>query len=507
MHLIAKCLARNRGPLFASLFVFVVYLIHGAFLGPSDDEAYYWVLAHRPNWGFAYHPPGVAWVIWMSKQVLDPLFTNYQNIVLRMPAAVLAFLTLFISLVWLRSEFGRPNQFGDTLRFVAFFPGFFALAWLMVPDSLLFFGLVLTLVGLWRVVERQDAGLPVWMLGMGLAVANWAKFSGILISCSSVLVVLLWVSRLSAPLRTRSMLAIGIGTGIGLFPALIWNFQHEWTAILYQFRNRHQGEWSLVRWSRMWLSQLVLAGPILLGYSIGVLGRFSVSGLVRTSLTSFEKYLGCFALPPAVVFLFQPLWGEFKLHWAFPVWYPLTLALYSRYLTERNWGGRFQQAYGVVFCLVVFVLCHFPMGSYWIHLTKPEANATDYRVDVTNDFYGWSALPDVLKKHGWNRENRIAILGSRYQTAAQAAFALGRAKWVAITATGIQDREEWDRHVVGFRPDGTLRVVGPTIFVADSRYRQGPPPGIGVCKYLERVFTRRYSLPVKWMDLWICLPN
>src|SRR3712207_6666951 len=47
--------------------VFVVQLLHGATLGLTDDEAYYWVLAQKPAWGYAYHPPFVAWSIAASE--------------------------------------------------------------------------------------------------------------------------------------------------------------------------------------------------------------------------------------------------------------------------------------------------------------------------------------------------------------------------------------------------------------------------------------------------------
>ena len=36
-------------------------------LGLSDDEAYHWVLAHRPAFGYAFHPPGMAWMVFAAR--------------------------------------------------------------------------------------------------------------------------------------------------------------------------------------------------------------------------------------------------------------------------------------------------------------------------------------------------------------------------------------------------------------------------------------------------------
>jgi 4-amino-4-deoxy-L-arabinose transferase-like glycosyltransferase len=52
------------------MIVFLILLIHGASIGLTDDEAYYWVLGQTPAWGYGYHPPMVAWITALSDALL-----------------------------------------------------------------------------------------------------------------------------------------------------------------------------------------------------------------------------------------------------------------------------------------------------------------------------------------------------------------------------------------------------------------------------------------------------
>ena len=74
------------------IVLFLTLLLHGALLGPTDDEAYYWLLAQTPSLGFAFHPPGVLWLIILFEKTVGPLVHSILGmdphpLLLRMPAA------------------------------------------------------------------------------------------------------------------------------------------------------------------------------------------------------------------------------------------------------------------------------------------------------------------------------------------------------------------------------------------------------------------------------------
>ena len=54
----------------ALALIALAYLIQGACVGMTDDEAYYWVLSQKPALGYAFHPPMVAWLIALTRFVL-----------------------------------------------------------------------------------------------------------------------------------------------------------------------------------------------------------------------------------------------------------------------------------------------------------------------------------------------------------------------------------------------------------------------------------------------------
>ena len=86
------------------LALFLVLLSHGAVLGLTDDEAYYWALAQRPGLGFAYHPPGVVWAIAFFQFFFGWLGPSAAAAVVRMPAAFFSAGIVALALAWIREH-------------------------------------------------------------------------------------------------------------------------------------------------------------------------------------------------------------------------------------------------------------------------------------------------------------------------------------------------------------------------------------------------------------------
>src|SRR4051794_31084636 len=103
---VAAWLRRWRLP----LAVFAAILIHGAALGLTDDEAYYWVLAQKPALGYAFHPPAVALSIAFAQALLGWVFGHHSIALVRLPAAASAAGLVALGMTWIQRAGGFKNS-------------------------------------------------------------------------------------------------------------------------------------------------------------------------------------------------------------------------------------------------------------------------------------------------------------------------------------------------------------------------------------------------------------
>jgi hypothetical protein len=140
--------------------------------------------------------------------------------------------------------------------------------------------------------------------------------------------------------------------------------------------------------------------------------------------------------------LVQPLFSEFKPHWAFIVWWPVLLAGVWYFSRKRELTLKLQTSYGLLMVAAIWLSCLMPLGMM---LMKSSGNSL---LDVSNDLYGWSGLKEAASEP-------LPVIGSRYQTASQAAFALGKGHVVALIPRDAKARDEWPEgdFADGFGPD------------------------------------------------------
>jgi 4-amino-4-deoxy-L-arabinose transferase-like glycosyltransferase len=475
--------------------VLVLLLLVGANLGLTDDEAYHWVLAHRPSLGYAYHPPGMAWFVALSRALLSPFpwIAANSELAVRLPAALTIAGILAIALRWISEVSGRTRVW--SALGVLSFAGLFSLGWMMVPDTPLFLGWTVAFHASWKLCEDRKEWWG-WgpLLALGCALAMIGKFSGVLVPASVA-----WVAFTLAP-RERRWKILGyaaLGGILAATPVIVWNAQHGWGAILYQIRDRHgESSLSLLRYGKFWAVSLVVAGPLVIA---------ELFALLRPKLDRPHRFIRAFTLPPAAIYLLQPLWSDFKPHWAFIVWWPLAIALGLRLAHERpGWVARAQVTYAFALWAVVTVSLFDPvMARVQTVLAGTTPNPLH---DVTNDLHGWSLLPAFLAERGI--PTSMPVLGSRYQTSSQAAFALADGDRVSLVPRDLKARDEWST------PEATEnvgpewpRLRAPVLYVADNRYTQRPEYRDALCEVLGRIEARRGPYLAKWIDVWKCEPR
>ncbi len=493
-------------------FIFGLLLIHGSFLGLSDDEAYYWVLAQKPALGYAFHPPGVAWLIAGFQFGLGWIFGNHSAGLVRLPAALATGLILALAVFWLERVGLEKSKRDRGFWVLVSFYGFFSLSWMMVPDIPLFLSWTALFVFSWMICfnsknyfNSNKKSLFFWnYFGLGLS-ACWvvlSKYSGILAVFSALLSVYLWAP---SPRRNRAYLVLGCGLFLASLPIVIWNSGHEWASLLYQVRDRHSGgETSWSRYLRFWGIELLLCGPLLVGFGWVLIGRvfrfWSQSERVL-------QWVSVWTVPAALVFCIQPLFSDFKPHWAFIVGWPIALGLATVSQDDKKWRWiRFQVGYGLSMGALILVLCHVSLG-HWL-VQGNSGFSFDPRLDVTNDLYGWRDLAAFLDRELPGSSRALPVVGSRYQTASQLAFNLGEKNRVTFVPRDFKERDEWPDLGISdqWGPDWPVLKL-PVLFMSDNRYDAGPEFKHAVCKRLRRFEALRSGRLAKWVDIWRCDPE
>lgn len=511
-------------PSMIPLALFILLLIHGSLLGMSDDEAYYWVLAQRPALGYAFHPPAIAWIIALF-QLFGSWFISFCHLLhlpftlklnssfwVRLPAALLVAGTLALALRWLKiaSNANAKEGLGRGLLVLISFAGFFALGWMMVPDLPLFFGWMLAFYGTWKLCFENDSKSQAdnTMIFLGVLLTILSKYSGIFVAASCLISIFLFAPR---PKKVAAFIAVLVGSSLAIAPTIMWNATHSWTSILYQLRDRHQGgELSLLRYGRFWLLEALLAGPIVILYIFNVIKQAALGFEPNKSPNKSKvkaRFFLAWIIPPAAVFCVQPLWSDFKLHWAFIVWWPLALYLSLETTHRFKWPAKIQVAYGLTLGGLILLSCHLPLGNFIVSTFSHEY---DPKIDATNDLYGWSEFHQFVIN---TNADSIAIVGSHYQTAAQAAFAMGSGAKVtmlpkdmnALRASSNNSNGEWPSLGVSENEGPEWpRLTASVLYVADNRYDAPPAFKQSECHKLGRLEKTRFSFKAKWIDLWKC---
>ena len=477
------------------VLLFVVLAVHSATIGLSDDEAYYWVLAQNPGFGFAYHPPGVVWGIALFQKLFHWLLGSNLSLLARLPAIFFSAAILFLSFYWIDDVVGQKKNMAKPGLILIAYAGVFASSWMIVPDLPLLFGWMIMFLATWQIAVKRNAS-PSWCfwLVVGTSISLLSKYSAVLAVFSSFIAIFLWGSKRE---RSRGVAALLAGMVIAAVPIIIWNATHNWASILYQIQGRHSGSsFSILRFFKFFGSQLLFAGPVLLFYSFTLIPRTFFK-----SSPDYQKFAGVWLFPPAIVFCIQPLFADFKPHWALVAWLPAAMAFAVQFhCSLSKWWVKAHVGYGFLLGSLGLIMCHLPLNA-WFTQSLLKKNF-DPRWDVTNDMYGWEEVGKYF------RGTDLPVIGSRYQTSSQLAFAISDVSKVSYIPRDEKQIDEWpDLNVTENQGPHWSRLLKSVYFVADNRY-SAPPSFIGAsCRQLTRLEKRRSGYLAKWFDIWKCEPK
>jgi 4-amino-4-deoxy-L-arabinose transferase-like glycosyltransferase len=465
-------------------------LAWAASLGPTPNEAYYYVYTRHPDWSYLDHPPMVALVAALGMRLAlsaPPL--------LGMRAA---FIALFAGSTWLMARL-TTRCFGERSGVLAALAlnaaGYFGLVagTSASPDGPLLFFWLLTLDRL-KVALDPPGRASAW-LGAGLAWggAMLSKYYAALLPAGAVLFLIL------RPAARRCLATPGpyaaTAVGLALFaPVIGWNAAHGWGSFLFQ-------GWRAVGSPRLRpdrLVEAVAAQALFLFPWIWAAAAWALLRLLRRGPKVWgepEAFLASQALPALLAFH-----GVALFRWIMPHW-PLIGFVALLPMVGRAWADRLAARPGrQARRLAAVALAPIVAGTVVVAQARLGLLQVGGRLlgvasaesDPTLDLVGWDQVGRELARRGllgrpgtflvsdsWRRcaQLELAVRG-RVPVACYARDARGYAYWswpsdwlgrdaVFVADAGARVGDDITRVFARFEPMGPIEVVraGSTVRV------------------------------------------
>ncbi len=404
-------------------------LVLAATTGIVEDEAYYWTWARQLAWGYYDHPPAIAAVIAASDAVFGATALGVRG------AAVI----LGSMLPLLLAPWAKDRRL--LLLLLGGMPLYTLGGVLATPDVPLLFGWTLALAGACR---------GAWGLaGLGAGLAGLAKYSGWGIWPLFVLAELheVWLARRAGHRHEFpfvGMLAGMLLTGMVIAPNLVWNAQHDWISIRFQFdhglvQKEAPGLWGAATFAG---AQLLLVTPVLFGAMVA--GWVSAFGKGAGRIERLGMWT---SMPVFLFFTWAGSRAQGEPNWAAPAWIGASLLL-SRSSGRIFRGAWLGGAFAAILSLAVVVHLYVPL----VDLDRDPTARLGVGRDLADSVAAWGST-----KVDGSGENRIGpVYTNRYQEAALLRYYRGIEAY-ALPGVDRADQFDlwpirWSEHALFVRP-------------------------------------------------------
>ena len=283
-------------------------LLQSAATGLLDDEAYYWVYAQFPAWGYFDHPPMIAWMIKAGYSI----FQNELGV--RIVAAIMSTATLYLIEKLL-------NKKDDRLFYtIALSIGIIQVGGIMaVPDTPLMF---FTAMFFWvykKFLDNKNA-LNIFLLGLSIALLFYSKYHGLLV------VLLTLASNPKLLLRYQAWMVALVALTLFL-PHIFWQYQNGFPSVHFHLFERNAPAYRPSFTLEYIGAQIALAGP-LAGWI------FLWAAFKRRPADLLEKALKYATTGIYIFFLISTLKGRSEGNWTLPAFIGL-IVLSHQYLFDK----------------------------------------------------------------------------------------------------------------------------------------------------------------------------
>jgi len=453
----------------------VLRLVLIARIGPTNDEAYYWLWSRHPALSYYDHPPMVALVI----SVFTSLFGTSA---FSLHLSGLFFMTLFAVLVYLWAREMFPSQgveWGVLSLMLA--PIFFLGSLVISPDAVMS---VFWVAASWAVYRALKTRLSYyWYLsGIAVGLGVLSKYVMFLVA-AQVFLYLIFSERDRFWLKRKEPYAFMLIAILMFLPVLIWNASHDWASFSFQAVERHSVHFSALRFLRYILVQMLHISPV-----AWVLAMVSFYFLWRKGF--FEKkwemkYLFFISFPVVMFFSSLSFFSTVLSHWPAFGYAGGLMALPAAVKSDRRCG--FLLRLNALLCLAI-------AGLYMSHIFYP---VIDMKKDPTDDLFGWDAVAKEVKTALAALNDDTFLLCERYETGSQLAFSMRGEVYVLspLRTTGFRFWQD----------EGSL-VGRDALYVTHSRYFV-PPSNIyrfRKCTLLSEVPVYRRGREVRTFYIYVC---
>ncbi len=305
-----------------------VRLVCAALTPLSFDESLYWLWSKHIAGGYYSHPPINPVLIRFG----TTLFGNTEfgvrvfNVLLALPASWAVWRSAAI--------FFNDEKVGSTAALYFNLTLVIAVgSVLATPDNAVVAAAAFLLLTL---VKLFETGRGAWWLAIGAAfgIGMLSKYTTIFFAVS-ILAWLLLVPSQRKWLLTPWPWAAGVIALAVFSPTLIWNAQHGWASVVYQFHRLVVYEWSLRYFGEFFVTQMGLATP-----SIFILGVMGLVGMLRGEGGSpgARVLLNAMVWPIVLYFAWHTFHGRVEGNWPEPIYVAFVIAAAAA--AERiKWNG------------------------------------------------------------------------------------------------------------------------------------------------------------------------
>ena len=314
-----------KSPLFAALLaLFALRLVAGALLPLSADEAYYALWARHLSSGYFDHPPAIAWLIRAGTVLFgqSPLGVRFGGIALSVLATLLVWDSARILLkdgeaaAWAALFFNLTLM--TTVEMLAATPDTPQMA-----TAAAFF---------WTLAKFAQTGKGHWWLAAGMAagLGLLSKYSTLFLGSGA----LVWL--VLCPPQRRWLFSPwpylgGVLALLIFLPNLLWNAQHGWATIAFQFGRIGASHLTGKYIFEFLGAQALLASPFLL-----VLGLLALAALRWKE--PCEALIGALLWPSIAYFLIHSLHDRVQGNWPCYL-YPILAVAAAAAFRRRDWRG------------------------------------------------------------------------------------------------------------------------------------------------------------------------
>ena len=344
------------------ILIILAWTLYRALLIATDqhtslyvDEAYYWVWAQTPDFGYFSKPPMIAWSIGFSTFLFGDTDFGVKAIALIIyPLTAFVFYRLALQLS------NGKTAFICTLAFMSM-PGVTLSSVIASTDVLLFFFWTLSLLAFVQALQTNN--WQDWiLLGIAGGLGMLTKYT-MGVFAVSVLIYICSASEHRSQLKNPRLYLAAFIALLIFSPNIFWNISHDFPTLqhTYEISKLENAGLNFDKLGEFLGGQFGIMGPVAFGVFVAVLIGLTLSLFSsKNKIVRADKNISLllsFSLPFLAIISLQALMGRAHANWAAPTYVTASILIIA-YLLRAN-RKRLLTALFAVNIMFIIAIFHF----------------------------------------------------------------------------------------------------------------------------------------------------